>query len=67
LKDWTCIYETPHPWQAELIRGMLEEEEIPCVILNKQDTAYLFGQLELYVHPDQAMRARTLIDNQQND
>jgi hypothetical protein len=67
LKDWVKIFDTTYPWQASLIQGMLEEEGIPCVLMNKQDTAYLFGQLELYVHPDEALRALTLIDKKQND
>ena len=46
---------------AELIRQMLAEHDIPSFIINKQDSVYKFGEIELYVNRDQVIRAKKLI------
>ncbi len=48
-------------YKAELLKGLLNENEIEAVIINKKDSAYLFGELELYVHVDQVIKARHII------
>jgi hypothetical protein len=60
-KNWVKIYSTSAKYQAELLRGLLEENEISAVVVNKQDSSYLFGEIELYVIADDAIRAKHLI------
>jgi hypothetical protein len=60
-KNWVKIYSTSEKYQAELLRGLLEENEISAVVVNKQDSSYLFGEVELYVIADDAIRAKYLI------
>lgn len=65
LNDWTRIFETNQYWKAEMMEGMLKENNIPCVVLNKQDSSYLFGVIELYVRPEDVVSALKLIrDNE---
>jgi len=63
-KNWTKIYSTGKPYQAELLKGFLEENQIDAIIINKQDSAYLFGELELYVDADDVMKATRIIETQ---
>lgn len=61
-KDWIPIYTTASQFQAELIRGMLQENGIESVIINRKDTTYgIFGDISLYVFKDQAEAAGTLL------
>ncbi|MFV0521300.1 MAG: DUF2007 domain-containing protein [Mangrovibacterium sp.] len=61
-KDFEAIYSTPNNFEAELVRGMLIENNIPCVILKKQDSPHLlFGCFELYVHRSQLEEAKDLL------
>jgi hypothetical protein len=55
------IYSSSHPYLAELIRQRLADHSIPAFIVNKQDSAYKFGEIELYVHRDHVIRAKKLI------
>jgi len=59
--DQVHIYSTGLPYVAELIRQMLENHSIRSFIVNKQDSAYKIGDIELYVHRDNVMRAKMLI------
>ncbi len=63
-KKWTKIYSTSKLYQAELLKGLLEENDIEAVIINKQDSAYLFGEMELYVDADDVMKATRMINTQ---
>lgn len=50
MKNWFLIYSTRDSVQATILKGMMEENEIPVQILNKLDSSYLaFGYIELYV------------------
>ena len=50
----------------EVTKQMLEEHDVPAVLMNKQDSSYRFGQLELYVHESAEATARFLLALQSN-
>ena len=61
-KDWSIVYKAGNEYQAKIIKGMLEENDIESVIINQKDSAYLsFGTSNLYVHNDNFEKARKLI------
>jgi hypothetical protein len=60
------IYSIGNPYQAELIRQMLTDHNIQSFIVNKQDSAYKFGDIELYVNRDHVIRAKKLIQEFEN-
>jgi len=55
------IYGTGKPYLAELIKQMLAQHDINAFIVNKQDSAYKFGDIELYVDRDDVLKAKKLI------
>jgi len=59
--SWIKIYETGTPYKAEMIKGLLEENDIDAVIINKKDSAYLFGELEVFVQVDQVLKAKRIL------
>lgn len=59
-KDWVKIFESNQPFQAEVIKGLLLENGINAVLVNKQDSSYtiaLPGLAEIYVHASQQVDA----------
>jgi hypothetical protein len=63
-KDWVKIRTYTDVVESELTKQMLIEHEINAIILNKQDSSYFFGRLELYVQGDQVERAEELINSE---
>jgi len=61
--DWVVIFTTSKQYEAEMIHGMLLENEIESVIVNKKDSLYLFGECELLVNRESILLAKTLIQN----
>lgn len=55
------IYSTAQPYTAELVRQMLVDKNIGAFLVNKQDSTYKFGEVELYVNRDDVIRAKMLI------
>ena len=55
------IYSSGQPLMAELVRQMLTDHNIQSFIVNKQDSACKFGEVELFVHRDHVIRAKKLI------
>lgn len=60
--NWKKIYATSNFYTAEMIRQMLIDNEIPAVIMNKQDSSYRFGFVEVLIHEDNEMAANVLIE-----
>ena len=69
-KDWVKIYYTNQIFRAEIVKGMLEENGINVVLVNRQDSSYLValpGMAELFVHNSQEAEARRLLtENPEN-
>ncbi|HEU4551241.1 MAG TPA: DUF2007 domain-containing protein [Chitinophaga sp.] len=64
-KDWIKIFATDRPFEAEMVKGMLLENGVNAVLLNRQDSSYiqaLPGQAEIYVHTSQVATALELIN-----
>lgn len=62
MEGWTRVYTGNQLHEAEYIRELLESNNITTVILNKQDSLYLFGEIELYVPVESAFTANQLIN-----
>ena len=62
MQSWQKIFATRNPAEASIIQGMLEENNVPVQIMNKQDSSYLnFGDIELFVPVHLAETAKQLV------
>jgi uncharacterized protein len=44
------VYTTTDPVRAELVRSILDQSEIPAIVVNKKDSSYqAFGEVEVHV------------------
>ena len=60
--NWIRIFSSKQEYQVELLKGMLEENNIIAVSINKKDSSYLaFGDIELFVENKNALQAKNLI------
>jgi hypothetical protein len=59
--DWICVYSTNKAFEAEFVKTMLESNDIECILVNKQDSSYLIGEIELYVSTELSFEAKQLI------
>lgn len=63
MNNWQKIFSTRVYAEAAIIKGMLEENQIPAQILNKQDSSYpMFGDIQIFVPAHLQVTAKELID-----
>ena len=61
MNGWSVVYSDGFPPAVELRRAVLEQHEIPAVVLNKRDSSYLFGFVELLVQNEDFDRAKAAL------
>jgi len=61
-KEKVLIYTTNQQYQADILKNILYDKGISCFIINKKDSSYLFGDIELYVFQDDVMQAKLVIE-----
>lgn len=61
--DKVLVYTTNKAYEAEMIKQFLFDNAIPAFIINKMDSSYLFGDIELLVERDHVIKAKKLIED----
>ena len=59
--NWVSIFSTNQLYEAEMAKDMLADNSIECVIMNKQDSTYHFGEIEVLVPFAEVLKAKHLI------
>jgi hypothetical protein len=63
MSNWQKIFSTRVYAEAAIIKGMLEENQVPVQILNKQDSSYpMFGDIQIFVPAHLQQTASELIN-----
>lgn len=63
MENWNKVYATNKFHEAEIVKGVLEEQDIQAVVLNKKDSAYHFGLFEIHVKKDSVLKAIKIIQD----
>lgn len=63
MHEWQKVYQDNNHYRAEIVRSVLEENEMNPVLLSKRDSAYQLGHFEILVAPDQVMMAIKIIND----
>lgn len=60
--DWVQVFESPSLAEVHFIQGMLKEQGIESVVVNKQDSLHIhlnnFMEVQLFVPAEDAVTAR---------
>lgn len=64
MKDWRSVYATEMEYRAEIVKSVLMEKQIMAVVVNKSNSMYrMFGKYEVYVAPEDLLRALKIIED----
>lgn len=64
---WLKIYSADEEYQAEIIKSLLENHGLHPVLLDKKDDEFRIGFAEIYIAPEEAQQARTIIEENQKN
>lgn len=60
-EDFILLFTSNRPLEVEAAAAALHDEDIPSFQINKRDTSYIFGEIELYVRIPDFDRARSIL------
>ena len=60
--DWQLVYSSPQPHLIEIAKNLLAENNIENFLVDKRDSSFTMGELELYVKPTNVMRAKFILE-----
>jgi hypothetical protein len=66
MENWISIYSTDKAYLAEIAKEVLFENGIDAVVVNKKDSNYLFGLVEVHVKTENAMRGKHVLSKLEN-
>lgn len=61
MENWVMAYSTDKLYMAEIAKQVLFENGIQSVIVNKKDSTYLFGYVEVHVKQEHVIRSKHLL------
>ena len=65
MDNWVKVFETEKQIRAEIVKGVLEENEVKAVVLNKKETVYqIFVTYQVLVLKEDILLATNLIQNE---
>ncbi|MBN7810268.1 DUF2007 domain-containing protein [Algoriphagus sp. H41] len=65
MQNWIKVYENQNQIRAEIVKAVLEENNIPAVVMSKKETVYhVFGTYEVLVVQSDSLAALQLIQNE---
>lgn len=59
--DWVKIYSAANNYKVDLVKGLLAENGINSEILDQKDSAFLTGDVELFVETKDLEKARQIL------
>ena len=68
MENWVSVHTTANEFEAGIIKGLLENEGISAVVLNRKDSAYVFlGEINIMVSAHDQVRAEQIIKEQYSE
>ena len=61
--DWITVYITGSDIEAAFVQGLLQNSDIPAIVMNQSDSAYKFGDIKIMTPPEKVMDANLVLKN----
>ena len=61
-RDWDTVDSYSFMALAEIKKALLTSEGIRSIVINNQSSPHLIGDVELYVHRDDVIKAKRVLD-----
>ena len=62
--EWEVVYKSGTNFRAEIVKGVLNENQIDAIIISKKDSNYHFGHFEVTVQRDSLLKAIKIIKDE---
>ena len=59
--EWTTVFTTNNEIEASFVQGLLQNYDIPAVVMNQSDSAYKFGDIKVMTTTEKVMDANLVV------
>ena len=66
MSNWQTVFKTSIAHQADIVKAVLADHDIQSVIINKKDSSYLFGLIEVNAASENVMKSLKIIEEKIN-
>jgi len=63
MDNWKKVFTTNQQHKAEIVKAILEENDVPAVVVSKKDSLYQLGNYEVHVSNEDILNALKTIDD----
>lgn len=67
MNNWEIIYSTNKDFEAYIVEDLLNDNSIPAVVLDQQDSIYKFGEFKVLVQQENVLMAKQLLSEMNKD
>ena len=61
MSKWVRVFKTENLYRAEIVKAVLEENDLTAVVIDKKDRIYNLGFYEVHVGADDVLKAIKII------
>lgn len=61
MDKWQKVFTSDFPYRAEIVKAVLEDNNLSPVLIDKKDTVYRIGHYEVHVAPENVLKAIKII------
>lgn len=61
-QNWICVYTVDVLYKAEIMKQVLSDNNITAVVIDKKDSFYKFGNIEVCVQSSNVIRAKHILN-----
>ena len=64
MSDWVIVYKSSNPNQSQIVKSVLEDNDIDVVVVDKMDSMHkhlMNADVELHVNPEDVIKAKYII------
>ncbi|CAD5289731.1 MULTISPECIES: DUF2007 domain-containing protein [Imperialibacter] len=63
MDNWQKVFTNNQQHKAEIVKAVLEENDISAVVVSKKDSLYQLGNYEVYVSSENVLSAVKMIND----
>lgn len=63
MDNWQKVFTNNQQHKAEIVKAVLEENDMPSVVVSKKDSLYQLGNYEVYVSSEDVLKAVKMIND----
>lgn len=58
---WEKVYSSDQSYQVEIVKALLTEQGITFFVMDRKDSSYIMGEIEVYVPENSSTEAQIIL------